>query len=92
MAKKFYIKERYNPQFKKPYYTPMGQLFKKEANKKEAGCIYGVNYMLPYNTEEEYNKALEEFKQKENLTDLEERMDSMSKSRYSNKNMSRSKQ
>lgn len=45
MAKKFYIKERHNPQFDKPYYVPKGQLTKKDANKME-NSLYGDNYML----------------------------------------------
>lgn len=55
--KKWYIKERHNPQFKAPYYVACGQLTKKEAKKKE-NPIYGSNYMLPFDTEEEYNKEL----------------------------------
>jgi len=60
---KFYIKERYNPQFDKPYYVALGKLTKKEAKKKESS-IYGNNYILSYDTEENYNKALNDFKEK----------------------------
>jgi len=61
MAKKFYIKERHNPQFNKPYYVPQGQLTKKDANKME-NSIYGDNYMLAYETEQEYKDAIEKLK------------------------------
>jgi len=64
MRKKlYYIKERHNPQFEKPYYSGCGQLFKKQA-KAMLGALYGTNYMLTYETEEEYNKALQDFKDK----------------------------
>jgi len=61
MAKKFYIKERFNPQFDKPYYVAKGQLTKKEAKKIE-NSIYGNNYMLQYNTEIEYKEAIDKLK------------------------------
>lgn len=57
MAKKFYIKERHNPQFKNPYYKGCGQLSKKEA-KEQGNSSYGYNWMLAYDTEEEYKSAL----------------------------------
>ncbi len=57
MTKKFYIKERHNPQFKKPYYTAEGQLTKKEASRAEE-TIYGANVMLSYETEKEYKEAI----------------------------------
>jgi hypothetical protein len=56
MTKKFYIGERFNPQFKHSYYLKYGQLTKKEA-KKEEECIYGSMILTGYETEEEYNKA-----------------------------------
>ncbi len=62
-TKKYYIKERNNPQFDKPYYVPQGQLTKKEAKAKTEG-VYGTNYMLEYNTEAEYNAAIEELREK----------------------------
>jgi len=49
----YYIKERHNPQFDKPYYTACGKLTKKEARKKE-NPLYGTNYMLGYATKEKY--------------------------------------
>ena len=57
-TKLFYLKERHNPQFKKPYYVREGQLSKTAAKKKEKS-LYGDNYMLSYNTEKEYNDAIE---------------------------------
>jgi hypothetical protein len=58
--KKYYIKERHNPQFKKPYYVPKGQLTAKDAKKMETP-LYGVNIMHSYDTKEEYEKAIESF-------------------------------
>ena len=60
MARKlsYYIKERNNPQFKKPYYVAKGQMTKAEAMKVEDGTGYGTNFMLPYKTEAEYNQAI----------------------------------
>ncbi len=60
-TKLFYIKERYNPQFDKPYYVRYGQLSKTETKEKEAS-LYGDNYMTSYNTEKEYNDAIEKLK------------------------------
>jgi len=57
----YWIKERHNPQFDKPYYSACGQLSKREARSKE-GSLYGFNTMLEFSTEEEYNRALEKFK------------------------------
>lgn len=59
--KSYWIKERHNPQFDKPYYTVCGQLGKREAKKKE-NSLYGFNVMLEYKTEEEYSKAIKQFK------------------------------
>lgn len=61
MAKKFYLKERHNPQFDNPYYVAEGQLTKADAKKKERS-IYGDNYMLSYNTEKEYTDAINKLK------------------------------
>jgi hypothetical protein len=57
----FWIKERHNPQFDKPYYVAEGQLTKKASRAKESTSLYGYNRMLEYKTAEEYNKALEQF-------------------------------
>jgi hypothetical protein len=59
--KSWWIKERHNPQFDGPYYVPCGQLGKREAKKKE-DSLHGFNVMLEFLTEEEYNKAIEQFK------------------------------
>jgi hypothetical protein len=61
MAKKFYLKERHNPQFKNPYYVACGQLTKKDAKAKE-NSLYGDNFMIAYETEKEYNDAIEKLK------------------------------
>ena len=59
--KSYYIKERHNPQFDKPYYSACGQLSKREARKKEKS-LYGHNVMLEYASLEEYSGAIEQFK------------------------------
>ena len=61
--KSFYIKERHNPQLKKPYYVACGQLSKKEAAKNE-NSVYGTNIMMPYSTEVDYKNAIEQLEQK----------------------------
>ena len=63
MKKKFYIIERHNPQFKKQYYIPHGQLSKSAAKAKEK-TVYGYNIMLEYETEIEYNNSIENLKAK----------------------------
>ncbi len=60
-GKKFYIKERHNPQFDKPYYVACGQLTKKDAKAMESP-LYGDNHMIEYQTEQEYNGAIEKLK------------------------------
>lgn len=57
----YYIKERHNPQFKKPYFVPEGLLPKKEAKAKE-DAIYGMNIMLKYKNIQEYKAAIQKFK------------------------------
>lgn len=57
----YWIKERHNPQFDKPYYVTYGQMTKAEAYKKE-DTRYGTNYMLEYKTEAAYLAAAEQFK------------------------------
>jgi radical SAM superfamily enzyme YgiQ (UPF0313 family) len=58
--KKYYIKERHNPQLG-VYYVLMGQISKAEAKRYEKPG-YGDNYMLPYDTEAEYTQAIEKLK------------------------------
>ncbi len=55
--KSYWIKERNNPQFKKPYYIGCGQLSEKEAQEKKES-LYGYNVMHEYSTLEEYNDAI----------------------------------
>ena len=62
ITKLYYIKERHNPQLG-TYYVTMGQLSKREAKRNE-NSIYGDNYMLGYQTEEEYKKAISDLKQR----------------------------
>lgn len=54
----YWIKERHNPQFDKPYYSACGQLSNREAARKE-DSLYGHNVMLEYATEAEYTAAIE---------------------------------
>lgn len=60
----YWIKERHNPQFKKPYYHAYGQLTKKEARAKE-NTLYGHNVMLEYKTEQEYIDAIKALREKD---------------------------
>lgn len=60
MAKKFFIKERQNPQTG-TYYSLQGQLTKKEAKKKE-DTLYGFNIMHEYPSEVTYNEAIAKLK------------------------------
>ena len=62
MIGKFYwLKERHNPQFKKPYWKACGQITAKAAKAKEAS-IYGDTYMHEFVTKEEYEKKISELK------------------------------
>ena len=58
--KKFYIKERHNPQLG-IYYVGCGRLTKKEA-KNEENSLYGTNLMHLYDTEEDYERQLEDLR------------------------------
>lgn len=62
MDKKFYLKERHNPQLGKPYYVPLGQISKKEALKNK-NCIYGYNNILEFDNIDEYQAAIAEKKE-----------------------------
>jgi hypothetical protein len=58
--KKWYIKERHNPQLG-VYYVPMGQRTNTEAKKYEKAG-YGDNYMLPFESQYEYDMKIQELK------------------------------
>lgn len=59
-GKLFYLGWRGNPQLKNGgYYKKFGQLTKADAKKKEK-CAYGSMSLTAYDTEEEYNKAIED--------------------------------
>ena len=58
---KYWIKRRDNPQLDKPYFITYGKITKKRAMEIEH-TIYGYNTMLSYDTEEEYKRAIEEFR------------------------------
>ena len=66
MAGKYYwIKERHNPQFDKPYYVACGRITTRQAKKMENGTLYGANYMHRFNTWKEYKAKLRELGVKE---------------------------
>lgn len=50
--KKWYVLERHNPQLG-VYYTALGQLFKKDAKRRE-DCLYGTNYIHSFDSEKDY--------------------------------------
>lgn len=54
LAKTFWIKERHNPQLG-IYYTACGRMSKAEARRNER-LLYGYNVMLPFATQEAYEK------------------------------------
>ena len=57
-GKYWWIKERDNPQFKKPYFIAYGRITVADAKKLEAP-LYGRNYMHKFKTEAEYLSAIE---------------------------------
>jgi hypothetical protein len=63
MAKKYWIKERLNPQFKKAIYSTYGAatLTKKQIEKME-NPVYGINIMHSFKTKKEYLARIEELK------------------------------
>lgn len=62
MTKKFWLKERHNPQIG-IYYVKIGQL-SKTAAKKYTKPIYGDNTMLSFDTEAEYLARIAELESK----------------------------
>jgi hypothetical protein len=58
--KKWWIKERYNPQLG-TYWVPMGQMSETQARRHEAPT-YGDNTMHPFGTEAEYNAKIAELR------------------------------
>ena len=58
MAKKWWIKERHNPQLG-VYYVGCGQLTKADAKEME-DSLYGSNHMLAFDTKNEYLERLQE--------------------------------
>lgn len=59
--KKFFIGRRDNPQLSKPYFKAYGQLSQTSAKEKEKSA-YGSMSLTSYNSEEEYQKALDKIK------------------------------
>lgn len=60
-TKPYYLGERNNPQLAKPYYRMYGQLSKTEVKRKE-NCLYGSMYLIPFQTQEEYEAKIDELK------------------------------
>jgi hypothetical protein len=58
--KRFWIKERHNPQLG-TYYVAEGQLSMTAARRKESS-LYGTNIMHEYATEADYNAKIAELK------------------------------
>lgn len=56
--KKFWIKERNNPQVG-TYYVREGQLSKRAAAKIVSGTLYGSNRMIPFDTKDQMDAAYE---------------------------------
>lgn len=56
---KFWIKERITPQAH--YFVPCGRLSKADAKKRESP-LYGDNTMIGYDTEQEYEAALQQLR------------------------------
>jgi len=61
-AKYYWILERHNPQLG-VYYIAYGNMPSRVAKEHE-GSIYGHNYMLKFDSEEEYNQRINELKSK----------------------------
>lgn len=55
--KLFYIGQRINPQFSKPYYNSYGQLTKTEAKKKE-DCLYGSIILTSFDNVVDYENDI----------------------------------
>lgn len=62
--KLYCIKERFNPQFKEPYYKALGQLTKKEIKKYEQSN-YGSNYIISFSNIDDYLNKCKELNIKE---------------------------
>lgn len=60
-AKKYFIKERNNPQFKQAYYVAQGLITEEEAKRMEE-AIYGSNVLHSFSTEEAYNAEIDRLK------------------------------
>jgi len=58
----YWIKERNNPQFDKPYFVAYGQMKAREARKLE-NAIYGSNIMRKFRTKKAYDQTLEKLKE-----------------------------
>ncbi len=61
-ARYFWIKERHNPQFEKPYFTALGRVPAKEARDHESKRLYGTNCVHKFASEKEYNEKIAELK------------------------------
>jgi hypothetical protein len=59
---KYWIKERHNPQLG-VYYVASGQMSKAAAKRIEDGSLYGSDYMIDFDTKEEYEAKLHELRE-----------------------------
>lgn len=61
-TKKWYLKERSNPQLDKVYYVKQGQLTKKKVKELQNNSVYGNNSYISFDTEEQYLAEIEHLK------------------------------
>lgn len=57
----YYLKERHNPQFDKPFYVKYGPISAAHAKRLEQS-IYGTNHMLHFKDKIAYETKIEELK------------------------------
>jgi hypothetical protein len=58
----YWIKERNNPQFDKPYYVGLGQRTKASINESKKSVGYGSNHYCEYKNEVDYRNRINELK------------------------------
>jgi hypothetical protein len=60
-GRKWYIGQRDNPQFDKPYFVAYGQLSKTEVKAKEKS-LYGSMYLTGFATQQEYESKINDLR------------------------------
>ncbi len=58
---KYWIKERHNPQYDKPYYVACGKLSEK-FSKRQAKSLYGFNVMRSFDSKDKYEAEIQKLK------------------------------